>query len=49
MTETASILLSIRKKTGLSQAELAILLGTSLASIVKWESTAAVPSPAQSG
>jgi len=47
MNHIADILIAIREKTNLSQHDLARLIGTSLASVVKWESNAATPSPAQ--
>lgn len=47
MSQVADLLIAIREETNLSQYELAQLLGTSLASIVKWESNAITPSPAQ--
>jgi DNA modification methylase len=47
MNQIADVLIAIREKTNLSQYELAQLIGTSLASIVKWESNATTPSPAQ--
>jgi DNA modification methylase/DNA-binding XRE family transcriptional regulator len=47
MTEIAKILLQIREKAVLSQTELAKMVGTSLVSVVRWETGALSPSPAQ--
>ena len=43
----SAMLAKIRASTGLSQANLAQLLGTSLVSVNRWEREAGDPSPAQ--
>lgn len=46
MTTTADMLKEIRTRTSLTQGRLAQLLGTSLASVSRWERAAGEPSPA---